>query len=296
MPAYEEEDATAAEIRRAPPVPFSRMFNGVKTSASVNQAALMTSLQTHFGCSLTGRTDRGDDIADLLEDAIDFMAPLKYEDLWSETLLRHLPSELATQARVLDPNADHEALEREARSTLMEALDWSESHIMETYDLLADRSVPASMQGELIDALLAELEEGVERETAPVTARLTDLCRPRAMVVSTNAEREKTETHQRAAETARMAAAALETAALELRRPRTIVSTTPRIEENEKKRAEKTQAAEEAKKREEKAKAAEEKKRTGQKRKERTVAQTSELEATERRRTTRNAFLPSLLM
>ena len=175
-------------------MPFSRMFNGVKTSASVNQVALMTSLQTHFGCSLTGRTDRGDDIADLLEDAIDFMAPLKYEDLWSETLLRYLPSELAIQARVLDPNADHVALEREAHSTLMEALlttgDWSESHIMETYDLLADRSVPASMQGELIDALLAELEEGVERETAPVTARLTDLCRPRAMVVSTNAERE----------------------------------------------------------------------------------------------------------
>ena len=194
MSAYEDEDATAAEIRRAPPVPFSRMFNGVKTSASVNQVALMTSLQTHFGCSLTGRTGWGDDIADLLEDAIDFMAPLKYEDLWSETLLRHLPSELATQARVLDPNADHVALEREAHSTLMEALlttgDWSESHIMETYDLLADRSVPASMQGELIDALLAELEEGVERETAPVTARLTDLCRPRAMVVSTNAERE----------------------------------------------------------------------------------------------------------
>ena len=41
---------------------------------------------------------------------------------------------------------------------------------METYGLLADHSVPASMQGELIDALLAELEEGVERETAPVLA------------------------------------------------------------------------------------------------------------------------------
>ena len=196
-------------------MPFSRMFNDVKTSVPVNQVALMTSLQTHFGCSLTGRTDRGDDIADLLEDAIDFMAPLKYEDLWSETLLRHLPSELATQARVLDPNADHEALEREARSTLMEALDWSESHIMETYDLLADRSVPASMQGELIDAILAGLEEGAE----PVPARLTDLCRPRAMVApalkTTNAEREKAETHQRAAETARMAAVALEKARVE---------------------------------------------------------------------------------
>ena len=194
MYACEDEDAAAAELRRGTPVPWSRMFSDVKTSVPVNQVALMTSLQTHFGCSLTGRTDRGDDIADLLEDAIDFMAPLKYEDLWSETLLRYLPSELAIQARVLDPNADHVALEREARSTLMEALlttgDWSESHIMETYDLLADRSVPASMQGELIDALLAELEEGVERETAPVPARLTDLCRPRAMVVSTNAERE----------------------------------------------------------------------------------------------------------
>ena len=149
-------------------MPFSRMFNDVRTSVPVNQVALMTSLQTHFGCSLTGRTGWGDDIADLLEDAIDFMAPLKYEDLWSETLLRHLPSELATQARVLDPNADHVALEREARSALTEALP----HIMETYDLLADHSVPASMQGELIDALLAELEEGVERETAPVTPDL----------------------------------------------------------------------------------------------------------------------------
>ena len=68
-----------------------------------------------------------------------------------------------------------------------------------------------------------------------------------------------------------------------------MVSITPRVEENEKKREEKAKAAEEAKKREEKAKAAEEKKRTEQKRKERTVAQPSELEATERHRTTRDA-------
>ena len=35
------------------------------------------------------------------------MAPLKYEDLWSETLLRHLPSELAIQARVLAVSYTH---------------------------------------------------------------------------------------------------------------------------------------------------------------------------------------------
>ena len=121
MSAYEEEDATAAEIRRAPPVPFSRMFNDVKTSVPVNQVALMTSLQTNFGCSLTGRTDRGNYIADLLEDAIDFMEPLMYVSLWSETPLCHLPSELAIHALALDPNADPVALEREARSALTEA-------------------------------------------------------------------------------------------------------------------------------------------------------------------------------
>ena len=87
MYAYEDEDATAAALRRGTPVPWSRMFSDVKTSVPVNQVALMTSLQTHFGCSLTGRTDRGDDIADLLEDAIDFMDPLKYGDLWSKTPL-----------------------------------------------------------------------------------------------------------------------------------------------------------------------------------------------------------------
>ena len=41
MSAYEEEDATAAEIRRAPPVPVSRMFNVVKIPVPVNQDALV---------------------------------------------------------------------------------------------------------------------------------------------------------------------------------------------------------------------------------------------------------------
>ena len=80
-------NATAAELRRDPPMPWSRVFNDVKTPVPVSQVALMTSLQINFGCMLTGWTDRGNDIADLLEDAIDFMDPLKYGDLWSKTPL-----------------------------------------------------------------------------------------------------------------------------------------------------------------------------------------------------------------
>ena len=51
---------------------------------------------------LAGRTDRGNGIADLLEDTIGFMDPLKYEDLLSETLLCYLPSELAIHARAFE--------------------------------------------------------------------------------------------------------------------------------------------------------------------------------------------------
>ena len=81
MSAYEDEDAAAAELRRGTPVPWSRIFSDVKTSVPVSQVALMTSLRTHFECMLAGRTDRGNGIADLLEDTIDFMDPLKYEVL-----------------------------------------------------------------------------------------------------------------------------------------------------------------------------------------------------------------------
>jgi hypothetical protein len=80
------------------------MFNDVKTSVPVNQVSLMTSLRAHFECMLAGRTDLGNGNADLLEDTIDFMDPLKYEDLWSETLPCYFPSELAIRARVLDPS------------------------------------------------------------------------------------------------------------------------------------------------------------------------------------------------
>ena len=156
MYAYEDEDATAAALRRGTPVPWSRMFNDVRTTVRVDQVALGTSLETHFGCMLTGRAIHGNDTAALLEDALGSMDPLRCVYLWRETPLCDLPSELATHARALDPTADPVALEREARSALTEALP----HIMETYDLLADHSVLASMQGELIDAILAELGRG----------------------------------------------------------------------------------------------------------------------------------------
>ena len=114
------------------------MFNGVKTSVPVDQVALMTSLQTHFKCALDGRTDRGNDIADLLGESIDIMDPLKYHYLWCETLLCHLPSTFAIHAHALDPYADPVELEREARSALAEALP----HIMETYDPFGHPSRP----------------------------------------------------------------------------------------------------------------------------------------------------------
>ena len=100
--ACEDEDAAAAELRRGTPVQWSRMFSDVKTSVPVNQVALMTSLRTHFECVLAGRTDRGNGIADLLEDTIGFMDPLQYAVLWSETLLCYLPAELAIHARALE--------------------------------------------------------------------------------------------------------------------------------------------------------------------------------------------------
>jgi len=250
------------------------MFGDIRTTVLVGQVALGTSLETHFGCMLKDRTGGGNGIADLLDEAIGLMDPREYHAVWSPTPLWYLPSELVNHARALDPTADPVALEREARSALTRALP----HIMETYEGLADHSVPASMQRGLIDAILAELEEGAE----PVPARLTGLCRPRAMMASTNAEMgaanrafswlggaEGAEAARAAAEKEKAeyaAAAANRTAALKtaaaphaLRRPRTAVSITPRVEENEKKREEKAKAAEEAKKREEKARAAEEK-------------------------------------
>ena len=222
------------------------MFNGVEIPVLVNQDALVTSLQNQYMIMLSDRAELGDVNADLLERDL---LEREHVKLWNETPLRGLPSELAIHARDLDPNADPVAVEREARSALMEAL----SHIMETYVLVAAHPVPASMQGKLLDALLAELEEGAEREMAPVPT-LTDLCRPRAMVVSAPAvEDEKTlrgnSTHK--AE----------------RKPK---------DENKKKRTKKVIRE-----------AAGKKKQPEQKRKERTVAQPSGLEATERRRTTR---------
>ena len=122
MHAYEDEDATAAELRRCTPVPWSRVFNDVRAAVLVDRVALGTSLETHFGCMLTGRATRGNDTAALLEDALGSMDPLKFVYLWRETPLCDLPSELAIHARALDPTADPVALEREARSTLTEAL------------------------------------------------------------------------------------------------------------------------------------------------------------------------------
>ena len=112
------------------------MFNGVKIPVLVNQVALVTSLENQFGIMLSGRAERGNVNADLLERDL---LEREHVNLWNETPLRGLPSELAIHARDLDPNADPVALEREARSALTEALP----HIMETYDLLADHPVPA---------------------------------------------------------------------------------------------------------------------------------------------------------
>ena len=109
---YEDEDATAAALRRGTPVPWSRMFNDVRTTVRVDQVALGTSLETHFGCMVTGREIHGNDTAALLEDALGSMDPLKCVYLWRETPLCDLPSELATHARALDPTADPVALER----------------------------------------------------------------------------------------------------------------------------------------------------------------------------------------
>ena len=239
------------------------MFNGVTTSVPVDQVALMTSLQTHFECALDGRTDRGENIADLLGESIDIMDPIKYHDLWCKTPLCHLPSTFAIHAHALDPYADPVELEREARSALAEALP----HIMETYDLLATHPVPASMQGKLLDALLAELGKGAEREMAPVPT-LTDLCRPRAMVVSALEEVHIDDEEM----AARTAAAGLKKG---------------RVEDEKTLRGNYTHKAERKPKNENKKKrtavireAAGKKKRPEQKRKERTVAQPSGLEAT----------------
>ena len=154
------------------------MFD-VRALVLVDQAALGTSFETHFENMLSES-----DANMLLEDTLESIYtddPLMFEDFWRETPLYDLPSELAIHARALDPTADPVALGREARSALTEALP----HIIETYKGLADHSVTDSMQRDLHDAILAELEEGAE----PVPPRLTDLCRPRAMVASANAER-----------------------------------------------------------------------------------------------------------
>ena len=112
------------------------MFNGVEIPVLVNQDALVTSLQNQYMIMLSDRAERGDVNADLLERDL---LGREHVKLWNETPLRDLPSVLAIHARDLDPNADPVAVEREARSALMEAL----SHIMETYDLVAAPPVPS---------------------------------------------------------------------------------------------------------------------------------------------------------
>ena len=63
------------------------------------------------------------------------------------------------------------ALAREARSAITEALQ----HILSTYEDMGAHPIPASMQGELLDTILAELEREAEREAALAPARLAGL-------------------------------------------------------------------------------------------------------------------------
>ena len=79
-----------------------------------------------------------------------------YNGMWITTALRSLPSALARLATSLNPNAGIAAMEREARSAITEALQ----HIMSTYENIGAHPISASMQGGLLGALLAELEEG----------------------------------------------------------------------------------------------------------------------------------------
>ena len=67
MYAYEDEDATAAELGGDTPAPWPRMFD-VRTAVLVGRVALGTSLETHFG-NMLSESDAGI----LLEDALDSM-------------------------------------------------------------------------------------------------------------------------------------------------------------------------------------------------------------------------------
>ena len=125
----------------------------------MDQNTLETSLQTHVESALEGRSNQGNDIAGLLNERSGIFfdrCPCMYNGVWGTAALRDLPSALARLATSPEPSANPAALAREARSAITEALQ----HIMSTYENIGAHPISASMQGGLLGALLAELEEG----------------------------------------------------------------------------------------------------------------------------------------
>ena len=129
--AYRSRSAIMAQPVTPSEDPVLRPWSGILTEAigrtgiPVDQKILTTSLLAHFECMLGDGSDRGGDIADLLNEgpgAFFDRNPDMHNDVWSTTALRTLSSALARLATSPDPNAGPAALESEACSAITEAL------------------------------------------------------------------------------------------------------------------------------------------------------------------------------
>ena len=72
----------------------------------MDQNTLTTSFQAHVESALEGRSDRGNDVADLLNEGPGIFFdryPGMYNDVWSTAALRGLPSALTRLATSLEP-------------------------------------------------------------------------------------------------------------------------------------------------------------------------------------------------